>query len=85
MIATTDLSQRICSIFANRLHLEVSRQDADLFEAGVLDSLAVVDLISELEREFGFRLPFGQLNIDDFRSLDRIAKFVEQSQLAQEA
>ena len=75
--ATTDLSQRICSIFIHRLNLQVPGQDADLFEAGVLDSLALVDLLNELEGEFGFRLSFGQLNIDDFRSLDRIAHFVE--------
>ena len=83
MIATTDLSQRIRTIFTHRLHLEAPGQNADLFEAAVLDSLTLVDLISELEREFGFRLPIGQLNIDDFRSLDRIAQFVERSQSTQ--
>jgi acyl carrier protein len=85
VIATTDLSQRIRAIFAQRLHLEIPVQNADLFEAGVLDSLALVDLINELEREFGFRLPFGELNIDEFRSLDRISKFVERSQRSQSA
>jgi acyl carrier protein len=79
VIATADLSQRICAIFT-RLHLESPGQDADLFGAGVLDSLALVDLINELEREFGFRVPLEQLNFDDFRSLDRIAQFVERSQ-----
>ena len=83
MIATTDLSQAIRAIFTQRLHLETPGQDADLFEAGVLDSLAFVDLINELEQELGFRLPFGQLNLDDFRSLDRIAQFVERSQSVQ--
>jgi len=83
VIATTDLSQRIRTIFTDRLHLEAPGQNADLLEAAVLDSLTLVDLISELEREFGFRLPIGQLNIDDFRSLDRIAQFVERSQSAQ--
>jgi D-alanine--poly(phosphoribitol) ligase subunit 2 len=83
VIATTDLSQRIRKILAHRLHLEIPEQNADLFEAGVLDSLGLVDLINELEREFGFRVPVGQLNIEEFRSLDRIEKFVEQSQSAQ--
>jgi len=83
VIATTDLSERIRTIFTHRLHLEAPRPDADLFETGVLDSLALVDLISELEREFGFRLPFVQLNVDDFRFIYRIAQLVERSQSAQ--
>jgi len=83
MIATSDLSQAIRAIFTQRLHLETPEQDADLFEAGVLDSLTLVDLINELEQEFGFRLPLGQLNFDDFRSLDSITQFVERSQSVQ--
>ena len=83
MNATTDLSHRIRAIFANRLQLEIPEQNDDLIEAGILDSLALVDLINELEREFGFRLPSGQLDFDEFRSLDRIAKFVERSQSTQ--
>jgi acyl carrier protein len=63
--------------------LEIPGQDADLFEAGVLDSLALVDLINEIEREFDFRLPFGQLNLDEFRSLDRITQFVARSKATQ--
>ena len=83
MIATGDLPQRIRAIFTDRLHLEAPGTDVDLFEAGVLDSLALVDLIVELEKDFGFRLPLGQLNIDDFRSFASIAQFVERSQTAQ--
>jgi acyl carrier protein len=83
VIATIDLSQRIRAILTERLHLEAPGQDADLFKDGVLDSLALVDLISELEREFGFCLPLEQLNFDDFRTLDRIVQFVERSQSAQ--
>ena len=83
MIATTDLSERICTIFTHRLHLEAPVQNVDLFEAGVLDSLALVDLISEVEHEFAFSIPLGQLNFDDFRSLKRIEQFVERFQSVQ--
>ena len=36
----------------------------------------LVDLLSELEREFSFHLTLSELNIDAFRSIERIAGFV---------
>ena len=76
MIAATDCLDRIAFIFTHKLDINVSALDSDLFENGILDSLTLVDLLAALEAEFGFHLPPGEFDIDEFRSLDRIAGFV---------
>ena len=67
---------KLHSIFEHRLQIAVPADTTDLFETGLIDSLMLVDLLSELEREFSFHLTLSELNIDAFRSIERIAGFV---------
>jgi D-alanine--poly(phosphoribitol) ligase subunit 2 len=71
------LADRIGRIVSDTLHLEVPSADVDLFETGVLDSLAFVELLLQLEREFGVSVTLDELEVDNFRSIERIAGFVE--------
>lgn len=43
-----------------------------LFESGYLDSFALPDLVTELEKQFGIRIPDSDLNPRKFESLSRI-------------
>jgi D-alanine--poly(phosphoribitol) ligase subunit 2 len=70
------LRERLAGLFADALHVEVPSADADLFDAGILDSLAFVELLLQLEREFGVETSVDDLELDNFRSLERIAAFV---------
>jgi D-alanine--poly(phosphoribitol) ligase subunit 2 len=76
MTDVRDLETRITQLFAERLEVEVPSPDLDLFQAGVVDSLMFVKLLAILEEQFGFRLAFDELEIDDFRSVRHIARFV---------
>jgi D-alanine--poly(phosphoribitol) ligase subunit 2 len=76
MTDTRDLETTIARLFVARLDIEVPSADLDLFEAGVVDSLLFVKLLAALEEQFGFRLAFEELEIDDFRTLRHIARFV---------
>lgn len=67
---------KLHSIFEERLQIAVPSDSTDLFETGVMDSLKLVDLLSELEREFSFRVILSQLDIDVFRSIERMTEFV---------
>jgi D-alanine--poly(phosphoribitol) ligase subunit 2 len=75
-IADDPLQSQIIEILVTRMHLESPDPHGDLFEAGILDSLAFVDLLLHLEREFGFRCAPQDMELDHFRSVDRIARFV---------
>jgi acyl carrier protein len=48
-----------------------------LFESGLLDSFALADLVSALEKEFAIRIPDSDLRPRVFDSIDRIAAYIE--------
>jgi methoxymalonate biosynthesis acyl carrier protein len=70
------LHDRLTELFARALHVDGPTPDIDLFETGVLDSLAFVELLLQLEHQFGVTTSVDDLEIDNFRSIARIAVFV---------
>jgi acyl carrier protein len=50
--------------------------DESLFESGVLDSFALPDMISGLEKEFSISVPDADLNPRKFDSIARIADYI---------
>lgn len=73
---------RLARVFVERLAVEVPSPDTDLFETGILDSLRFVELLAVLEETFGVQVAVDELEIDDFRSLSRIAEFLAQKPLS---
>jgi methoxymalonate biosynthesis acyl carrier protein len=72
-----DCISRLKKIFSEKLLVEVESPDTDLLESGILDSMAFVELLLNLENEFGFQVAIESLDIEDFRSLSRIAELME--------
>lgn len=68
-----DFQERIRRIFERDLKVEVPSAETDLFEAGVLDSLAFVELLVRIEEEFGLKVSLDALELADFRSIETIA------------
>lgn len=48
-----------------------------LADDGVIDSLTVVNIITELSIEFGISVPFEEISPENFNSLDSITALVE--------
>lgn len=71
-----DVEATIGRILSNHLHLDIPSTELDLFEAGVLDSLAFVELLLHLEQEFGITVSVEELEVDHFRTIRRIAEFL---------
>ncbi len=69
----TQLIARIISLIGDALNVEVAAPDMDLIATGLLDSLALVTLITEIEREFAYELPLDDFDVERFRSVERIA------------
>jgi acyl carrier protein len=70
------LQEGIRSFFSERLHVTVPAADTDLIATGVLDSLALVELLLQIETQYGVRVTLDKLDFDDFRSVAGIARFV---------
>ena len=71
-----DLRQQISELFTHAMNKPVVSVDLDLFEAGVLDSAAFIELLIHLELDFGVRASAADLDLDRFRSISCIAEFV---------
>jgi len=67
---------RLGSVFAESFHIEVPAADTDLLESGILDSFQMVQLLFELEQRFGVRIKLDDIDLDDLRTLSRIARVV---------
>ena len=68
--------EKITALIEERLGVEVPASDADLIEAGLIDSLALVTLIVGLEDTFGCQLPMDDFDVDRFRSVDAMVDFM---------
>ena len=84
MTANIDLEQRVQTLINERLQSEVPAGEQDLFDSGVLDSLSFVDVLVALEEEFALQIPLDRVNLDDFRSVARIARYISQQLSASE-
>lgn len=69
-------TDRVSRLFVEKLNVHVPSEDTDLIEAGLLDSLALVELLFEIEREFGVSLPLEELEVDSFRTTRRIGELI---------
>jgi len=73
---TSQLANLISALFAERLHLQVPSLDTDLIDTGLVDSLTFVEFLAQLEQEFGIHVSLEDLEIDHFRTISRIARFI---------
>jgi len=51
--------------------------EESLFDSGYLDSFALTDLVTELEREFGLTIPDADLSPRRFESIARIEHYLD--------
>ena len=73
---TSTLVDRLRRVFTAVLHVDAPPATADLVDGGVLDSLALVELLAAIETEFAIEIPLDELDLERIRSLDRIAELV---------
>jgi methoxymalonate biosynthesis acyl carrier protein len=76
MPRTSTILRELNALFSRRLHIEVPSPDTDLIESGLLDSLQLVELLLNIEQDFGCRIPVDEVELDDLRSLGRLARLV---------
>jgi acyl carrier protein len=59
--------------------VEVSTSD-DLMALGVIDSLGFVELVEEVQSQYGVTVTDVEITEENFGSIDAIARFVERKQ-----
>ena len=76
MTDTDAIIRRLGALFVESLHVEAPSADTDLFETGILDSLQLVELLVQIEQQFGSRIKIDDIDLDDLRTLARIARLL---------
>jgi D-alanine--poly(phosphoribitol) ligase subunit 2 len=69
----------LLELIRDRLNIDVVDLDVDLIETGMIDSLALVTLITALEERFACELPLDDFDIENFRSARRITQYLDAS------
>ena len=70
------LRDQVGAGMSDRAGIDIPDAEADLLDAGLIDSLALVTLIVAFEDTFGVQLPLDDFDIDRFRSVASIADFL---------
>jgi acyl carrier protein len=69
----TKIREMISSIVGKPVN---AATDENLFDCGVMDSFALTDLVSALEKEYSIHIPDGDLNPRKFASIERIEQYL---------
>jgi acyl carrier protein len=72
----SDCVHEIQMIFSKVMMREPVSPTTDLLETGLLDSMGMVELLFNLEQRFGFSPDFAALDLENFRSIEKIAEMI---------
>lgn len=59
--------------------------DDDLLSSGLLDSLGVMRLVFHIEESFGRKVPYTDITIDNFNSINTLSEYLQASEAAAES
>jgi D-alanine--poly(phosphoribitol) ligase subunit 2 len=52
----------------------------ELFKSGILSSIIVIDLATSLEEEFNIQIPFNEISMENFSTVELIDNFIKTKQ-----
>ena len=76
MTTTGQFVEPLGALFAETFHVAVPAPHADLLDEGILDSFQFVELLVQIEKRFGMRIDIAGIDLDDLRTLERLAGLV---------
>ena len=79
------VAEELAMLFPEALGIDAPAEDADLVEEGVIDSLALIELLFAVERHFGIEIPPDRLEVERFRTIGRLAELVVECGAIREA
>jgi acyl carrier protein len=71
--------ENVRELLVRVLRVPLTSDDVDVIDMGMLDSLAVVELLVAIEEEFSVQIDLEQLDLADLRTARSIAALVERT------
>jgi acyl carrier protein len=78
--AAVDTLERLREYVTSRFAREGSPSigpDDNLLKQGILDSIAIMEIVGFIEQAFGFAVKGDEITVDNFQSLASMARFVD--------
>ena len=85
MLGEEDLAAEVQTWLREKVLAVIESQETDLLATGILDSLALVQLLLYLEQHFDLKIVMEQLDIEDLRSVRSIARLIAREKRASAA
>lgn len=73
------MEQEIIELLSQINPYEDVEETTHLLEEGILDSLALLLLISELEKKYSIKISFENLQLEHFQTVGTIVKFLKET------
>ena len=73
----TSAQQALSQFFQDQFDIELPSIETDLIEAGILDSLMLIELVMFMESEFDVTAELDDLEMENFVTVARMAQFIE--------
>jgi acyl carrier protein len=51
-----------------------------LWESGILDSISIIEFSTEIEDEFDIEIPFDDIVVENFETLERLITYIKRKQ-----
>ncbi len=48
-----------------------------LWGSKILDSISIVELVVEIENEFSIKIPFNEIVVENFETIENMMKYIE--------
>jgi acetoacetyl-CoA synthetase len=79
-MSVATVSEEISAVFRSTLAVDPPAPDVDLISTGLLDSLTIVSLVTELEVRCGVRIPLDRIDLPSIRTIRGLQDLIEGAQ-----
>ena len=83
-MSTSSVTSEVRSYLRSAIAEITLGDDDDFFELGYVNSLMALELVTYLEHRFNIVVEVEDLDLDNFRTISRIADFVRRKLMAEE-
>ncbi|MBL0743059.1 acyl carrier protein [Chryseolinea lacunae] len=79
-LADFDVKTSVRKFITKSIGIGDIRDDEDLFDSGIVNSLFSIQLVTFIEKSFGLEITQDDLDMDNFKSVDAVCNFVRRKQ-----
>jgi methoxymalonate biosynthesis acyl carrier protein len=73
---TNHVKETVRNFINNSINIDGLADDENLFESGIVNSLFAVQLMTFVERSFGIEIGMEDLDVENFKSVNATATFI---------